>query len=389
MALSLKGNPLSPDALCSTIPEVQAMGVVVSFDGDCGALGVKISNEDQDGDGYTNREEWQFVSLFSALEAEREAQFAAAILDPSTPRDYLANLPEGGSGVKVPIDRIPTTSINFEIAGKGSVYPGHGTHKFANKVFKSDGTWSWHSITIRPVADPGWEMVPFDAYYFSGDSLKPEENGPGIVATMDTGTTFRFEFRQVETALSIDLVNALVSFVEKYYPEENPYVFDRNDVISHSNKPTVTGPNGMPDAAELRLLQAILQTPTYDYFYKGGTSFAWATKTWNKNLSISERALGEVGTSEPYLVHLLAAYTTFGGYDDRQAFLALIQEKTGLTIDYKQFEQGLNHHLAPDKPIHNRAKRNEEIWAQASNARTIDRKVVDAYAAAVLAQASK
>ncbi len=388
MELALGGNDLNADALCTVIPALEASGVSVSFDGKCENQSARISEEDADGDGYTNREEWQFVSLFSALEPEREAQFTAAISDATIPLSYLENLPESASGKKVAIDAIPTTNIQIIITGKGSVYPGNGSHEFADKVFKDDGTWDWSSITVRPAAAPGWELVPFDEFFFDGDVFKREANGTGIILSMQTSVALQFEFREARTPLAVDLVDALKTFVEKYYPGQDPFTFDGND-LDYKDKVEYPAPNGMPDAAELRLIQAILQTPDYDEYGKLGTSFDEAMELWNANLPIAERALGDAGVAEPYLVHLLTAYATMGGYQDRGAIVAMIQQHKGLVIDSGQFEQGLYDKLDPDETIHNGATFNKNIWKTVSEGRKIDRKVVDAYAAAVMAQPSR
>ncbi len=388
MELVLGGNNLNPDSLCTAIPALRALGIAITYDGNCENLSTHISEEDGDGDGYTNREEWQFVCLFSALEPEREARFAAALEDATIPLSYLANLPQSASGKKVAIDAIPTTTIQFIITGKGSVYPGNGTHKFADKVFNEDGTWDWSTITLRPAPAPGWEMVPFDEHFFDGDFFKQEENGTGIILSMETSVALRFEFREAKTPLAVDLVDALKTFVEKYYPGQDPFTFDAND-LDYKDKVEYPAANGMPDAAELRLIQAILQTPNYDEYGKLGTSFDEAMELWNANRPIAERALGDLGIAEPYLVHLLTAYATMGGFEDRGAFLAMIRQHKGLVIERNQFEQGLYDKLDPGETIHNGATFNKDIWKQVSEGRKIDRKVVDAYAAAVLAQPSR
>lgn len=388
MELALGGNDLNPDSLCKAIPALTAAGVSVTFDGKCENQSARNSEEDADGDGYTNREEWQFVCLFSALEPEREARFAAAIEDANIPLGYLANLPESASGKKVAVDAIPTTSIQIIITGKGSAYPGNGSHKFADKVFKDDGTWDWSSITVRPAAAPGWELVPFDEFFFGGDFFKQEENGTGIILSMETSVALRFEFREAKKVLAVDLVDALKTFVEKYYPDQDPFTFDAN-ALDYKDKVEYPAPNGMPDAAELRLIQAILQTADYDEYGNLGTSFDEAMELWNANLPIAERALGDVGVAEPYLVHLLTAYATMGGYQDRGAIVAMLQKHKGLVIDSGQFEQGLYDKLDPGETIHRGATFNKDIWKQVSEGRKVDRKVVDAYAAAVMAQPSR
>jgi hypothetical protein len=202
MTLDIRGNALSPESVCTVVPTLEALGISLTFDGACAENAPHISAEDGDDDGYTNREEWQFVSLFSALETERNARFDAAIADATIPRTYMANLSAveyDPDAEKVPIDSIPITQISLDISGQGTVYPGKGVHNFAQRVFNADGTWDWNWITFQPIAEPDWEFVPLDGWLFESQLVRRLESGTDFQIEMSAGLGLMINFRKVQT----------------------------------------------------------------------------------------------------------------------------------------------------------------------------------------------
>ena len=82
----------------------------------------------------------------------------------------------------------------------------------------------------------------------------------------------------------------------------------------------------------------------------------------------------------------MAAYATAGNWTDCGAATYMIHEAKGLKIERDLFEQGLYEMIRPEESLFTRATLNEAIWEQIAEGRTVDRKIVDAYAAAVVSQ---
>lgn len=186
--------------------------------------------------------------------------------------------------------------------------------------------------------------------------------------------------------LTIDLVDALTQFVTTYYPDEDPLRFDQNDYIFLAINKGKPGPNGMPDAAEFRLLQAILQSPHYDSWKDRAIPFHEGMRIWNANLALAKRLLGDIATEEPFLLHVLCAYVTAGQWDERDAAVSMINELKGLTLRPELFEVGLGRVIRPKEQIRIHARTNHEIWNSVLRGRELNRTVLDAYADAVMKQ---
>jgi len=383
----LSANPLSPESLCEAIPALTARGLVVTHDGACGMVAGEATAADSDGDGYSDQEEWAFVSLFSGLQAEREKQHAEAIQDPDIPRAYLARMPGATAGEKVPVDSIPTSEIYLEVKGQGTVYPGPGKHAFARIRVNPDRTWGNHRIELRPEPAFGWSLKPIHDSY--GDLVTEAPGGNTLLISTESSFRLILEFEQAREKLNIDLVDALKTFVQTYYPQENPYTFDMNEIQLNSTTGNMPEPNGIPDAAEFRLLQMLLQSPDYDGRHHHGTSFDTAMETWKRNWAIAERALGTIAEDEPATLHTICAYATIADWAGRQAITAMMLQRKGIYIDAKLFKDGLWATLAPDETIHDRATFNSKIWEKVSEKRPFKSETFDAYATSVLAQPFK
>lgn len=225
---------------------------------------------------------------------------------------------------------------------------------------------------------------PLEQLVLPGTPLRNEGESDYLPATEFTSAGTGVP--EPPAALAIDLVDALVQFVTTYYPGQDPFLFNQNAFVSvglHDGNP---GPNGMPDAAEFRLLQAMLQSPQYDVWRDQAIPFSEVMRIWNANLTLSKRLLGNLAREEPFLLYVLCSYVTAGQWDEPKAIAAMLRDLKGLDIEPKLFEVGVGNVIRPDETFCSHGRYNRGLWYDVKRGRTIDRTVVDAYAEAVLRQ---
>jgi hypothetical protein len=192
---------------------------------------------------------------------------------------------------------------------------------------------------------------------------------------------FRFA-EEIEPA-EVDLAGSLERFVKEYYPEANPFTFDMNETKYDHNAGDSPGPNGIPDMAELHLLEVLLDRADHyprDYLGSEPPTRDEALSVWNTNLAVARDLLGNLADDEPDILYVLAGYATVTNGVDRRVAAHMLREKKGIAIRMTHFDGGIYTHFDPGSAFHERATFNRDIWKKLSYGREITREVIDAYA---------
>lgn len=380
LRINLAGNPLTESTLEDTLPVLKKRGITIITSQRKIAIG---DDADPDGDGYSNDDERRFVKLFSANEEEIEAQYLEAIKDPEIPRFYLSAIPDAVQSFSpgsLSIDSIPLRTIQIDIRGKGKMYPGAGTHSFALYVIHDDYTWDYNTLEFTPMAAPGWQVEKRRT--FTDEDPFKVTLSPGI------RNTVRVSFGPGPLAFEVSPTEAIIKFVEKYFPGEDILTFDKNDADSRyfRDKETVYElvPNGLPDMAEATLLELILQNPNYDEQMRGSDyNHNGFRKVWIDNLAQARQDLKGRDDLPKWAREVVAVYATIG--QDGIGLAKILKGTFNVDIDTKRYERNFNRLFDPDKGLYFTSRHNGVYWERVTEERPVDLQTFRMFAESVIA----
>lgn len=378
--LHLDGNPLSDRFLDKCLPDMEAKGITVIM-----TIGDDVpgADADPDQDGYSNSEERRFAKLFFADEEKVNELYNKAIQDPNTPSRYLTLLPESLKKPKTDpksVASIPTQSISIDIDGNGSIYPGPGERTFATYIIHDDLTWDFNQLTFTAKPAPGWALQVDKIMAQIGKSV--DENGQMTVSLKDHVGFVHARFVQVGDVVALDLVGDLESFLKATGLSNDVCAFDRNK-MEISSAADFFVPNGIPDAAEFKVLETVLKSPKAGSSRNGGIYHEYAVKAWRENLALAKRDLGEHG-DVPGAINTLTAYSTLGNYESMEFIKQTLNRLYHLKIDMGKYNNDLMEELDPDHSAANTAITNKEHWDRISRGKPITKELFAEYANAVL-----
>ena len=225
----------------------------------------------------------------------------------------------------------PGYTLTITTDGQGTVTP-------ASQAIEPD---SQIEVTATPATD--WVFQGWD-----GDECSTENP---IVVTMDRGKhlTATFVYRPNATAFDFegDLNQFLVDIgVLTGAVTDNVFAFD-------------TG-NGIPDVAELRLLQTLLQQATFNESVGGGCSNDLAWRSWQKNLL---KAQADLPAPIPaHLARLTAAYMTLGTRDHCGAIASLLMVHYSVTLSATGYDTQGARYFDKKGDVDNDGVWNPEEW---------------------------
>jgi hypothetical protein len=157
--------------------------------------------------------------------------------------------------------------------------------------------------------------------------------------------------------------------------------FDNNKCVSvRENLQDVYGGNGIPDAAELYLVQAVLQQPALDYSRRNGVTYDLVWKAWQVNLARARKDLSGVDIR---VVRTVAAYMTLGDYDSITGIAALVNSAMpGIQLDLSRYSTDNREYFGYEADANRDGVRNIDAWSTASpNGSLVN---LNAYAVAAL-----
>ena len=391
MRLILTGNPLSDEARLEAIPKMEALGIEVVRTGDEAVAELKA---DPDGDGYINADEKQFVSLFHIGAEAIEKAYGEAIADPETPREYLEGLPHK-SGWKRPgaseIDMIPVEHFEIFVQGAGQTDPPPGRYRLARYGRGPDGDWTTRQLTVTATPAPGWRMEADERLReYPCDSIEVMEQsieGGKWRVTLEDFPDLRIRFFEVGGLDKADLLGDFIRFAETLFPGKNPAELDCNEIDYAADGSEVPVPNGIPDGAEIRLLQELLNHPEYRLEGRCYFGFELVKKVWQENEQRAREVIGALAEEHPFLVNMAAAYATIGDWFCCQAFERMVNTALEVEIEMKGFDNGLAQEMAADAALTCEGHgSNRDLWKRVARGHEPDLELFGVYAEAVLTE---
>jgi len=304
----IDGNPVCNDATyCHQVMVLEGHGAVVQPDLDCESYWLPGDDPedtlDSDEDGYHDADEYAYLSLYypdplfyyyddDPLDANPPVliyPYYDAVSDEDLFPGWDWDDPEDFPEDTWP-DCIPTVDLHIAVQGEGVVLPAAGTYTLAKYERTCElycnttpGTappgCDFNSVMLTPYPAPGWT---FDMWIGElADELWPNPpDGSHIsrdpIINLNTGfprhVWARFLYRPgIDT---MDLVDDLGWFLVAAGVNESvedvwDVDYDRGDFELSYGDHVFLG-NGIPDAAEFYLLQAVLQDKALDLTPRGG-----------------------------------------------------------------------------------------------------------------------
>lgn len=242
---------------------------------------------------------------------------------------------------------VPLRTLMVVVIGEGTVTPSGGTFGEGTLVSLSAAAapdwifWRW----LGPVAD---ENAAETTVELADDSVVTAEfvYRPGI-DTLDFAGAF------AEFLVAIGYNETLV-----------PYDLNVDTGDTDPDSGALTG-NGIPDVAELALLEQVLRTPAAEFGYEGGISHALLWDGYEHN---RVQAQTDLAGQPDCVVTTAAAYMTLGTSEHQQAMVHWLENDLGLaagTVDpanYVNEEQSL---LWPDGDADADGTSNLSEWNEA------------------------
>ncbi len=379
--LDVTENKLSPIAMQQTIPTLKERQLNVHFSHVAFPNDASDHQDDSDGDGYSDEDEWRYATIMATDINARYELYRKAVANATIPSEHLKRLPNAKHNPdgSISLDTIPTVEMRIRVDGRGEVYPGPGTHRVAIQAPDDTGNLTTNRILLDPQAQEGWAAEPF----ITTIAPIPYRNlAPGSLVypvALNPERTMNFRFRRHYKAVEVDLAGALSTFLQEHFPDEDMLTFDKNGLIDHVKKPDEPTENGMPDLVELLVLQRLLRTPTYDESPRYGLRFADVVERWERNHAIARRAIGVRDSEAPHLALLLAAQATMGDWKPTRATIALLRNTTGHEILPGQFPEGFIRNFPPDMHFRKQLDKNGVRWNRLLRGRTVTQEIIDAF----------
>lgn len=277
---------------------------------------------------------------------------------------------------------VETFRLVIEASEGGTIEPAPGEHVFhvGDKV--------------RLVATPAKDHV-FD--YWTGAlraDLDPE--APVLEFVVDE------DFRDITTGAlfiarpgmsELDFASDLAFFLKEIKEPTPVEQFDKNRMHYNLNVDTSADPtaereysgNGMPDVAELYLVQAVLQSGRLGLTPHSGVASSVAWEAWTKNLALAQQ---DLPGHDPRVQRTFAAYMTLGDHDSTRLVRDLVWRRlVPVQIDGVKYDNEMLKWLSFDEDADNDGSLNVDEWKKACPDGSLDK--LPAFAAAALDRAKK
>jgi hypothetical protein len=314
---------------------------------------------DADGDGFLNHQEWDYLRLYGNNPETLTDVYAVWVLDPEL---YPP----------VPVDCIPKTTVRIDVTGQGWVYPGVGDHQFATYAqtcalscpVTTPPECEYNTVTLLAEPAAGWA---FRRWWGVDEDVARE---PALAVTCDAPQFISAEFVARPGLDTLDLVADLGAFlvaIEVNEDVEDVYNldYDRGDFEFDEYGARIFTGNGIPDAAEFALLDAVIHSVTLDLSARGGiaSDFTWADYAAN-----AAQAAADLPEQDAAVQRAVAAYMTLGDYGYRVMVRNVVRAHftaNGLPveIDASDYKNITARYFAPEKDADNDGAMNLTEWS--------------------------
>ena len=191
---------------------------------------------------------------------------------------------------------------------------------------------------------------------------------PSQTFTLGQGPeNFVAEFVHRPGAAELDLVSDLAYTLQTVGITESVDTYDNNKLVGITEVPETEvevmnyGPNGIPEAAELKLIEATLKDFHLDHSGERGVTNDGAWKRWQFNLNRAQTDLP--ANTDPRIVRTVAAYMTLGDYGSRCTISDMIKIAIpAATINGENYQTAYFRFFGAEKDADNNGVRNCEAW---------------------------
>ena len=246
----------------------------------------------------------------------------------------------------------PQVHLTLQVpGGHGSTVPGPGDHL----VNLGDSV----TIVSQPEADYAHDywLGPLDS------GIDPRQATVTIPIVKDTAIVAKLVARPGMEA--INMLSDMAYFLSQIPDASGSTVetFDKNEV-EYDDLGRVQTANGVPDSAELYLLEAVLKNRRLDLSGQSGVANDPVWEAWEQNVS---RAQQDFPTQDPRVQRVIAGYLTLGDFGSA----AFIEEVNESTFSSSTFAPGLYNRVAQrwlraEADADNDGVSNREEWEVAS-----------------------
>ena len=212
------------------------------------------------------------------------------------------------------------------------------------------------NITATPA--PGWAFLNWEG------GIYWKERTLVLPMMMDYDLTARFV--EAPSMGDLDLIGDLGFCLSG--TGENVETYDLNN-------------NGMPDAAELYLIEYILKNPEVRLQPSCGVTYGQVYNAWTANLSAARTDMNIFDESYGPVFRVVAGYMTLGDIDSTDGITQVIAARLGVGLQ-GEYDRTLARYLKAKADADNDAAYNIEEWAYASPSNSLAD--VEAYAGMAL-----
>lgn len=271
-----------------------------------------------------------------------------------------------------PKDTIRYITVTIQTSGNGTTIPAPGTYRipfYASEdiaviqAWKNGDTTTYgppvkSTFPIEAIADPDWIFKKWFSTNLGGEFTTNKNH---LVAGSNPSGTAYFVERVglLELDLLSDLGDFLVEIGENTV-QSDVYNLDTDwgDSYPDNGSQVFTG-NGMPDAAEFALLEAVLKDVNLSMTDRAGIGhyFAWISFEANR-----AQAQIDLANESEAIQNAVAGYMTLGGYEYELKIKELIQTQYGVSIDTLNYRTQVSDDLAPKKDADNDGVSNLEEY---------------------------
>ena len=181
-------------------------------------------------------------------------------------------------------------------------------------------------VVLSAQGDPGWA---FD--HWTGDVMGMRTYDASAQVWMIENRSITAVFIERPGLTEVDFIGDLEYFLQDIGAEEDISTFDGNEIRYNAKVERVYVGNGIPDVAELCLVEAILNRRSLDHSFRSGVYHDFIWDIWNVNLA---QAAVDLPDEDPRIHRVVAGYMTLGDYKSEGFIDKLV------TIHYNS--EGLN-----------------------------------------------
>ncbi|MDZ4858766.1 MAG: hypothetical protein SGI88_07260 [Candidatus Hydrogenedentes bacterium] len=236
-------------------------------------------------------------------------------------------------------------TVEVEPPGGGFVIPESGEFKLNETITLSarpaNGDWFFETWSGQVDPDADWSDTK-------------------TTVTMDKNRTISAHFFERPGLLKIDMFGDMEFSLASIDSSNDLYTFDLNEISYNDDAAPKFVANGVPDAVELHLLEAVLRNPKLSLTARSGIGHIFAWEAWRTNLLRIQRDAPNI---DARIQRVVAGYITLGDYMSVEFIpkgLATHFQVTG--IDSENYDRSMSRYLTYNEDADNDGFLNNEEW---------------------------